>query len=71
MELLIIAGVISLFAGPTALKKIMQMAQELNQVKSNLTGPGALKHLLGPETEAEVEADTIEASANADVRREP
>ncbi len=46
MELLIIAGVISLFAGPTALRKIMQAAQQLNQVKSDFTGPGVVRRLL-------------------------
>ncbi len=45
--MLIIAGVISLIFGPVALRKVVKAAQDVNKVKSDLTGPGALDRLIG------------------------
>ena len=47
IEILIIAGVISLIAGPVALRKIVKAAQDVNRVKSDLTGPRVFERLLG------------------------
>lgn len=51
MELLIIAGVISLFFGPAVLRRVVRTAQEVQKAKSDLTGPGALGRLLGEDEE--------------------
>ena len=58
MELIIIAGAISLLAGPVALRRIVQSARELEKTKRDLTGPGALDRLLG---EDEAESDEPDA----------
>ena len=47
VELLIIGGVISLIAGPVALRRVVRSARDLEQTKRDLTGPGALRRLLG------------------------
>lgn len=47
MELLIIAGVISLFAGPAALRQVVKVARDVQKTKNELTGPKALERLIG------------------------
>lgn len=46
-ELLIIAGAISLIAGPAMLRKVVGAARDVQRAKADLTGPGALDRLLG------------------------
>ena len=45
MELLIIGGVIMLFAGPVGAKKLFQTMQDLNKTKNDLMGGTPLERL--------------------------
>lgn len=64
MELLIIGGVIMLFAGPVGAKKLLQSMQQLQKTKSDLMGGSPLERLQkvdellgGEKPEAEEEPD--------------
>ena len=53
IEILIIAGLISLLAGPAALKKVMGAARQVNSVKNDFTGPRAIQRMLDAELDKE------------------
>lgn len=48
---MIIAGAISLIAGPAALRKVARSVREIEKTKRDLTGPGAIDRLLGGDDE--------------------
>jgi len=49
IELLVIAGVVSLLAGPVAMRKLVKTARDVHQLKSN--PQGALDKLIGEDEE--------------------
>ncbi|MCB9593999.1 MAG: twin-arginine translocase TatA/TatE family subunit [Sandaracinaceae bacterium] len=57
MEMLIIGGAISLIAGPVMLRRLVKGAQELHQMKSDLTGPRMLERLMKDDEEPEPEEE--------------
>ena len=67
-ELLIIAGAISLIAGPAMLRKVVGAARDVQRAKADLTGPGALDRLLGGD---EDERDGDGAAGDDDEPRLP
>lgn len=46
IELLVIAAAVSLLAGPVALRRLVATARSVEKVKSDLTGPNALRRLM-------------------------
>ena len=56
IELLVIAGVVSLLAGPVAMRKLVKTARDVHQLKTN--PQGALDKLMG---EDESESEETEA----------
>jgi len=57
LELLVIGGGIMLVAGPAGVRKVAQTVQSAHKMKSDLTGPGALKRLLLDDRPASTDTD--------------
>jgi len=57
LELLVIGGGIMLVAGPAGVRKVVETVQSAQKMKSDLTGPGALKRLLLDDRPAPTDTD--------------
>ncbi len=71
IELLVIAGVIMLFAGPAGVRKVVRTVQSLKQTKDELTGGSALDKLQKVDELLGGERDEPEAPADEPADRAP